>query len=515
MRNLLQSGRHFAAAGGLMVGIGWILFAGQCLAQTSGTGDRPVIGVSEVHENGAAARSKLEFDSSDARLVEGFRRAKAQAMAYVFEDDPVGPWYEAAEPGREAFCMRDVAHQAMGAHALGLARHNANMLRRFAENVSDARDWCSLWEIDRFNRPAPVDYESDSLFWFNLPANFDIVDACHRMYLWTGDRAYVNDPVFLNFYQRTVRDYVERWGLGLDQIMARPRLLNIRGIPGGRKFQSARGIPGYDEGNHDYTVGSDLVATQFAAYLAYAQFQETRGDDESARAFLKKAEDVRALVDTRWWNEKEQCFYLRVGKDHNLEGRDAGNFLYWGALEDGAKLKSALTDAGGRRVEVLYRYGDADAARERLIEIMTPGHSRMEYPEIPFSIVGTVVNGTMGINIAPSSALLSSVQGNWVEADIRTLSGLGSHVTWAELRNLPIRANLVTVRQEGNRKTTFTNQRGPALVWYAAFPAQHETLLINGKATKARVEKAALGKTISTVRVTVGAGGTVTVAVPE
>ena len=38
------------------------------------------------------------------------------------------------------------------------------MLKRFAENISDARDWCSLWEIDRFNRPAPVDYQSGALF---------------------------------------------------------------------------------------------------------------------------------------------------------------------------------------------------------------------------------------------------------------------------------------------------------------------------------------------------------------
>ncbi|MFA6126609.1 MAG: hypothetical protein WC699_04845 [Bacteroidales bacterium] len=47
-------------------------------------------------------------------------------MSFVFEDDPVGPWYEAAEPGREAFCMRDVSHQSMGAHALG--RNNGHHL---------------------------------------------------------------------------------------------------------------------------------------------------------------------------------------------------------------------------------------------------------------------------------------------------------------------------------------------------------------------------------------------------
>jgi len=490
------------------------LLASTACSQTTESGYRvvgaSVTGASQVKQPIGVTQSRLELESSDAPLVAGFNRARTQAMAYVFENDPVGPWYEAAEPGREAFCMRDVAHQAMGAHALGLARHNLNMLKRFAENISDARDWCSLWEIDRFNRPAPVDYQSDALFWYNLPANFDILDACHRMYLWTGDQAYVRDPALLNFYDRTVTDYVERWGLGLDQVMTRPRLLNVRGIPGNRKFQAARGIPGYDEGNHDYTLGGDVLATQYAAYLAYAHFQEVRGNAGLAKTYLQMAGDVRSLVNTTWWNEKDQSFYARVGKDHKLEGRGGGNLVYWGIVDDGPKLKSAIPDA--HYLETFYRYGDPDAARERLLDAMTPGHSRMEYPEVPYSIIATVVTGTMGINLETPSALLSSVEGYWVEAAVQTLSGLGTRVAWAELRNLPVRANEITVRHEGNRRTVFTNLRGPALIWHAAFPGAHETLLVNGRSMKAQTEKGPLGRTDSWVRVTVGAGGTVTVA---
>src|SRR5260370_19520706 len=120
-----------------------ILFAAAGEAQTSTTGYRVVgasiTGASEVNQAAGKTQSKLELDSSDARLVEGFVRARRQAVAYAFDNDPVGPWFEAAEPGREAFCMRDVAHQSMGGHALGLARHNLNMLKRFAENISDAK----------------------------------------------------------------------------------------------------------------------------------------------------------------------------------------------------------------------------------------------------------------------------------------------------------------------------------------------------------------------------------------
>jgi hypothetical protein len=115
-------------------------------------------------------------------------------MAFVYDVDRVGPWYEAALLGRRAFCMRDVFHQVAGAQALGLSQHTQNMLHRLAENISASKDWCSYWEIDYLNHPAPVDYKNDSEFSYNLPANFDVFDACYRMYLWTGDRTYIEDP---------------------------------------------------------------------------------------------------------------------------------------------------------------------------------------------------------------------------------------------------------------------------------------------------------------------------------
>ncbi len=96
-----------------------------------------------------AAASSLVLKTSDARLAAAFAWARGQALAYAFEGDPVGNWYEAALPGRHAFCMRDTAHQAMGAHVLGLAGYTHNMLHKFAENISKSKDWCSYWEINR------------------------------------------------------------------------------------------------------------------------------------------------------------------------------------------------------------------------------------------------------------------------------------------------------------------------------------------------------------------------------
>jgi hypothetical protein len=103
-----------------------------------------ITGANKVKSGSSQIQSKLEIDSSSAKLEEVFQWAKSQALAYTFDDgDPVGPWYEAVEPGREGFCIRDTCHQALGAQALVLARFNRNMLRLFAENISDSKDWCS------------------------------------------------------------------------------------------------------------------------------------------------------------------------------------------------------------------------------------------------------------------------------------------------------------------------------------------------------------------------------------
>src|ERR1700734_72150 len=93
------------------------------------------------------SQGSVEFESSDSRLVDGFRWAKAQAFAYVRDSPVIGPWYEAALPGRNAFCMRDVSHMSTGAQFLGLGPNTRNMLQQFAQHISASQKWCTWWEI--------------------------------------------------------------------------------------------------------------------------------------------------------------------------------------------------------------------------------------------------------------------------------------------------------------------------------------------------------------------------------
>jgi hypothetical protein len=473
-----------------------------------------VVGASQLMPTAGQNQSRLELACPDPDLLQAFDWSKRQALAYARDaGDPVGPWIEGGEPGRESFCMRDISHQAIGAHALGLDRHMHNMMHRFAENISESRDWCSYWGMTLDNEPRRVDYRDDAHFWYCLPANFDDLDCCYRMYLWSGDESYVTDPVFLNFYDRTTHDYVDRWNLAIDQIMRRPRLMNVRGIfDPADKFQKNRGIPGYNEQDHEYTVGIDLLAKQYVAYRAYSYIQSLLGHQDQAKAFADRARALHDLVNTTFWNQQDQSFYLRLDKDHKPEGRSGAILLYHGMVEDSLKAKAALIDAGP---DVLYPYGDPDIATTRMLETALTDKARRDYPETSYSWMGTFVNGTMGITLIPLDPKMAWTKGTWVQAILKTYSGLGTKIAWAELRHLPVRANEITVRHDGTTKTTVSNERGPAFIWQPTFAGDHQLLLVNGYPMPATVETDLLGRPMSSLRVTIGAGGAVTVEVPE
>ena len=479
-----------------------------------------------------AASSPLTLVSSDERLVEAFTWAKRQALGYAFDQgDAVGPWFEAALPGRQAFCMRDVSHQVMGAHALGLQRHTLNMLRRFANAVSEGRDWCGLWEIDRHNRPAHADYRDDADFWYNLPANFDVLDAIWRMYLWSGDPSYLNESPFRWFGERTVNDYVARWQLGLDTIMKRPRLMNVRSQSDPEaQFRGSRGIPGYNEEEDDFTVGLDLLATQYAGYHAWGRLLEARGDRPAARTWLSKAAELKAFVNRTWWDEAHNTFFDRLGGDGKLKPRNPAfrsvSELYWPVADEGPRAKAGIDRLLGQiranptgpveeqsyHPEVLYRYGQPDVAYAQIMELTRADRPRREYPEVSYAVIGAIVTGVFGVSVDPVTPGHEGELLEYFANDaVTTVPQLTSATPSAELAHLPVRGNDITVRHEGQTATSLTNNHGPALVWRAAFPGTYATLKVNGVPTKATGSSLPLGRRISWVRIVVAPGDRVRV----
>ena len=489
------------------------------------------------HNAAKKINQTLSFNSSDNELNQLFSWAKKQALAYSFSDDPVGLWYEAALPGREAFCMRDVSHQAMGAHFLGLAPYTKNMLMQFAANISESRDWCSYWEINRYGDPAPVDYLSDDNFWYNLPANFDVLDCCYRMYTLTGDQDFYKDPVFLNFYKRTVYDYVERWDLSIDKIMSRKRYINYGDdFDKSKKFAFSRGIPGYNEIDKDYRAGIDLLVSEIKAFVAYTRFMELAGEIEESEKSKIRADEFSKLLHDTWWDEDTQSFYnylnkenelthLKSNQDHAISLNDIEPWpLHWRAIQDTKKLHVTLEkmlknlpDKADKAIEIqshlpeiLYHYNENEAAYQQLLHLFN--NDRREYPEASFAAVGAMVTGMMGIELEVHPPSEASTDWSYVDRIITTLSRLTDVTSWAEMDHIPIRKNDISIRHEGSAKTVISNNHGPSILWKARFYGSHENLLLNGKPVPARVEDSASSdKKISYIEVIVGAGEILTV----
>ena len=454
------------------------------------------------------AASPLQFRTSDPKLAAAFAWAKGQALDYVFPEeaysDPVGGWYEAALPGRFAFCMRDVSHQANGAHVLGLSALNANMLRKFAEGISASRRYCSYWEIDKGIRPAPVDYTNDGDFWYNLPANFDVMDACWRQYQWTGNPAYIEDPAFIGFYRLSATSYISAWDNDGD------------GVPDHRRQDGNRGLGSYDEGPlSDRTVaGADLLAAEARAFLSYAAILRLRGEAAMADSLEKRAAALQDAFYRKWWDPKLGRFaglMLEGGVPNFDDLFWYGVFpLYFGFLRPGPERDAILgrlagAEADGIEVEsylpeVFYRYGRNEAAYAEMLRLSDPGKKRREYPEVPFALIGAFATGTMGIG--PDAASRTVV----------TRSRLTAATDWAELVGVPVFGNAVDIRHDGKRRSTFTNRSGPALTWRASFDGKWPDLTVDGRPTKASQGPDEAGRDTSWVAVNVPPGRTITVA---
>jgi hypothetical protein len=457
-------------------------------------------------------QSPLSFTSSIPWLTRSFDWAKSQALQYSRPGSgQMGPWYEAALPGRNAFCMRDVSHQAEGAAALGLYAANKNMLGLFVRSAAKSRDWAAFWEIDSEGRPSSADFVSDDDFWFNLPANFDVLDASVRMWRWTGDDSYRRDPVYQRFFYFTTTDYLREWQLDPGNILKRPRIANQRLTKG--KFVNARGIPSYSEGTKDFIVGADLLAAEYRGLKSFSQIASDPSQAESAE---RKAAAIQALLELVGWSEQGHHYLSAIRSDLSGYGSADTMVLYFEAAKDQQHIRGALDYIASReywkKINIeeesyvpltLFRYDRSEIAYRVLANISDPQKARREYPEVSYSVIEAIVGGVMGV--AP---------GNGRDGyDVSTLSRLLSNRDQATITDLAIKQNKIEIRHTGHFSSRFSNLRGPSLHWRAEFPGTANQITAAGKIFAAKHSFTSEGVAISWIDLTVGPGESVSAIV--
>lgn len=423
---------------------------------------------------------EITIASDDAFLVKVFNWAVGNSNMYVGADsDPVGPWYEAALPGRQAFCMRDVSHQCIGEEINGHGKQNLNIMKKFAVNISQSKDYCSYWEIDKYNRPSPADYVSDHDFWYNLNANFDVLNACYRLYLWTGNKQYIDNSEFERFFHLSANEYIDKWQLQADKIMLRPDVMNVDETIGSPKFKGRRGIPSYEESVRDLTVTGDLIATIYRGLKSYATILSLKGDQETSRKYKKEADDYLDLYNEQWWNADTQNYYAYKLVDGSLQEGGSNIFPVWyGIVTKGSRLNRLLDIIASKETNVesmsyypmtFYRYGRNDEGYRYLKELFI--NKRRDYPEVASGVIEGIVCGLAGVNA------------DAVNNTITTVPRFTNATHWVSIEQIPVFSGSVSVRHKSVTESSLLNNGSKKIIWRAAFQGKFNT--INGiKATQ-------------------------------
>nr|WP_068890694.1 hypothetical protein [Pedobacter panaciterrae] len=415
-----------------------------------------------------AQNGGVTFTSTDAALQTAFRRAKEMALNYKGKPtDPVGPWYESALPPRSAFCMRDVSHQSIGGEILGLDKENKNMLRQFVNNISESKDWCSYWEINHLGKPAAEDYRNDKEFWYNLNANFDVLTANWKLYLWTGDEEYIKGAAFENFHEKSVTSFIDRWVLQADSLLSRPTHPNAPApFNDEDSFHRCRGLPSYSEGVPNIKMGVDLVGAIYRGLMSYASILDVKGEGKKVKLYREKAAAYQKSIDDLWWNESASLYNTYYSTDHKFGMEEGETFLLWfDALKEGGRKEKTIQHLLSRdwNVEnlsyfplIMYQNGQAEKAYNYMLHLTNPETKRMEYPEVSYGVVKGFVEGLMGLEADARSTTITTLY-------------RGKGDVTSELKDVPVLKTLITVKHEGNKKSVLTNNGKKKILWLPKF----------------------------------------------
>ncbi len=391
--------------------------------------------------------SGLRIETDDAALAEMFDWAVTTARGFVVADGTKGPLdvseadappyrqaeyrasYHAGYRHRSGYYLRDFAHQALGAHLLGLQAENRAMLDSFVRTATPEHGGWPVWALN-FDRVTPlsIDYRGPDRFVRELPAAFELVELIHVLYRWTGDRGLL--------------DHRAHWRQAVDAFVAERDHTLPNGVAEAQGPGIFDGAASYNErpGEHLLEAG-DGFAAQYAA-LRHAAALEAAGDPDGGEGtrFAACAAALAAEFRDRWsrpqGRSSDRALTGFAALDGLVSAYLASGEPVTGWLREGTwflPLKGLLTAGDPRRdglldaidaasrhpqlaptniealsylPDVFLRHGRPDTADEwmRLLyarrddahEVPQQGRNGT-YPELSFTLVGQIAAGFLGL----------------------------------------------------------------------------------------------------------------------
>ncbi|WP_348789961.1 hypothetical protein [Leifsonia sp. NPDC080035] len=410
--------------------------------------------------DGTRRSTELAVASSLTDIVDGFEWAAELALSWV-QTGRTGamPSYWAGLTDRPMFYSRDLAHQALGGHLLGLDEENLAMFQHFAESATARRRYYPLWAFTFDGEPAAIDYRSDDDFVRETPAPYELVEKSIEQYRWTRDRRWLDSPALAAFHRNTVflfTDAHDVHGIGA----AGERAANDI-FAGSPTYNEIRTAP-------DLQLAGDGLASQWAATRAYAEVAPDPADRAEAD---RRAASLLRLFEERWWNEQEGHYvpgftdrgpvdvfalepsWFPAVKSMIPAGERAQRHLAY--LAEGLEVSPPPNiEAFTYLPEAFGAYGHDAVALRWLRHLIA---SRADYPEVPFTVVSHIAAGLTGLR--PT-----------LEGDVETRSHLPEG-EWIEVRGVRIGDAELTVRHDGDDASELTVTAGTQPVrWSAHFP---------------------------------------------
>ncbi|MFF0483212.1 hypothetical protein [Streptomyces sp. NPDC004435] len=477
--------------------------------------------------------------SSDPKIVAMFDWAKRKANSFVQLPGAIGPInvdeghlagtgtapyapsYWAGYANRSGYYTRDLAHQVGGASVLGLNAENKAMLRTHAASATAQHKYYPVWAFNFDNQNyLATDYRDPNFFVREVPAAFEVVEKANSAYRWSGDSAYINDPVLWDYYKHATKEFIELHD------SAKPN-----GVAEGKGTHIFDGAASYKEDGDLHVIeAGDGVAAQYQAFRAMSALAASKGDTALSNTYKQKADDLQKYFNDTWAGSGNGAAMIRAYTKEGAPVTGWGKEMSWIMLQKqitapGARSEAYLdyvaTEAEGsgrsRNIEaytylpdVFFTYDRNDTAwkwmnyvydQRNVQHVMSKQGPNGDYPEVSFTLVSQTVEGLMGVQPdAPAKSL-------------STLSRLPSGMGWLQVKDVKVGGNTFTVRHDGATSSKLTNTAGSdSYNWEARFAGNRSTIKVDGVAQTVKT-KVVNGKTYTYANVTVAPGQTATVTV--
>ncbi len=450
----------------------------------------------------------IHINSSNKDLEKSFEWAKTKARSFVVtgQTGPVNrseqdkpyitrayqPVYWAGYPLRTAFYSRDFCHQISGAHLLGLDVENFTMMKSFAASANFSRKWYPLWAINFDGTPFNLDYRGDDNFVREVPATFELVEKAYKLYCWTADKRYLDDPVLWNYYTKAVTDFITLHDTKIPNGVA-------EGTGEGNIF---KGTATYNEqADTPLFEAGDGIATQYAAFVAFSEMAQLRGEKQLSKFFSKKASSLKNYFNTEWGIKGTTTYnrgYSTNQKAVSGWGKENSWFMPMkGIVDESSERTKNYLDFISERLdskedipdnieaisyvpEVFFQYSRNEEGWKWMKHILTTiNNSHVagdltdkngNYPEVSYVLISNTIEN------------LAGVEPKAFENKVSTASLLPKDIEMLEIKNIRMGESLFSIQHNGLESSILKYESGRSpLKWEVGFIGTHRHLLVNGE----------------------------------